>query len=97
MEKIYNNCLKIVTEVISDYAKELNINFEKVDENTRLIGSSSEFDSSDLIQSVVEIEDQSNQKFHTDITLTDEKAMSRTTSPFINIGTLVNFLVENLK
>ena len=97
MEKNYNNCLKIVINVIADYAKELNITFEKLDENTRLIGSSSEFDSSDLVQIIVEIEDKINQQFNTDITLTDEKAMSRTTSPFVNIGTLVNFLVDNLK
>ena len=97
MEKNYINCLKIVIDVITDYAKEVNIIFEKLDENTRLIGSSSEFDSSDLVQIIVEIEDKINQEFNTDITLTDEKAMSRTTSPFVNIGTLVNFIVDNLK
>ena len=52
---------------------------------------------SDLVQIIVEVEDKINQVFNTDITLTDEKAMSRTTSPFVNIRTLVNFLVENLK
>ena len=97
MDKIYNKCFKIVISVITDYAKEVNIIFEQLDENTRLIGSSSKFDSSDLVQIIVEIEDKINQEFNTDITLTDEKAMSRTTSPFVNIGTLVNFLVENLK
>jgi acyl carrier protein len=97
MEKSYTNCLKIVINVIVDYAKEVNIIFEKLDETTRLIGSTSEFDSSDLVQIIVEIEDKINQEFNTDITLTDEKAMSRTTSPFVNIGTLVNFIVDNLK
>jgi hypothetical protein len=97
MEKNYNNCFQIVINVITDYAKDVNITIEKLDENTRLIGSSSKFDSSDLVQIIVETEDKINQEFNTDITLTDEKAMSRTTSPFINIGTLVNFLVENLK
>ena len=97
MEKNYTDCLEIVINVIADYAKEISINFDKLDENTRLIGSSSEFDSSDLVQIIVEVEDKINQVFNTDITLTDEKAMSRTTSPFVNIGTLVNFLVENLK
>ena len=97
MEKNYTVCLEIVINVIADYAKEVSINFHKLDENTRLIGSSSEFDSSDLVQIIVEVEDKINQVFNTDITLTDEKAMSRTTSPFVNVGTLVNFLVENLK
>jgi acyl carrier protein len=97
MEKNYTDCLKIVINVIADYAKEVSLTFDKLDENTRLIGSSSEFDSSDLVQIIVEVEDKINQVFNTDITLTDEKAMSRTTSPFVNVGTLVKFIVENLK
>jgi acyl carrier protein len=97
MEKNYNNCFEIVINVITEYAKEVNITFQKLDENTRLIGSSSEFDSSDLVQIIVEIEDKINKQFNTEITLTDENAMSRTTSPFVNIGALVNFLVDNLK
>jgi acyl carrier protein len=97
MEKNYTDCLEIVINVIADYAKEVSITLHKLDENTRLIGSSSDFDSSDLVQIIVEVEDKINQVFNTDITLTDEKAMSRTTSPFVNIRTLVNFLVENLK
>jgi acyl carrier protein len=97
MEKNHEICLNIVINVITDYAKELSINFEKINENTRLIGSSSQFDSSDLVQIIVEIEDKINQQYNTDITLTDERAMSRTTSPFMNIGTLVNFIIELLK
>ena len=97
MEKDFKNCLNIVISVVADYAKEINATIDKIDENTRLIGSSSEFDSSDLVQVIVEIEEKINQEYNTDITLTDEKAMSRTTSPFVNIGTLVTFIVDNLK
>jgi len=97
MEKEYNNCLDIVINVVADYTKEINATILKIDESTRLIGSSSEFDSSDLVQIIVEIEEKINQFYNTDITLTDEKAMSRTTSPFINIGTLAKFIVDNLK
>ena len=97
MEKDFKNCLNIVISVVADYAKEINATIDKIDENTRLIGSSSVFDSSDLVQVIVEIEEKINQEYNTDITLTDEKAMSRTTSPFVNIGTLVKFIVDNLK
>ncbi len=97
MVKNFPECLEIVIQVVTDYSIEIDAKIEKIDENTRLIGASSEFDSSDLVQIIVEIEDRVNQNFNVDLTLTDEKAMSRTTSPFVNIGTLVNFIVENLK
>jgi acyl carrier protein len=89
-------CKSIVIETIVSYSIEIGKNPGAVDENTRLLGSSSSFDSSDLIQIIVEIEDKINIEFNTEITLTDEKAMSRSTSPFINVGTLTKFIIENL-
>ena len=93
----YEKCKMIVVETISNYGNEIGKNLALVDENTRLLGSTSCFDSSDLIQIIVDIEDKINSEFNTEITLTDEKAMSRSTSPFINVGTLSKFIVENLK
>jgi acyl carrier protein len=96
MENLNSKCLNIVIKVIEDYKNEMNINTNKIEESTRLIGSNSPFDSSDLVQIIVEVEDKINDEFKTEIILTDEKAMSRTTSPFVNIATLVDFIVENL-
>ena len=93
----YEKCKIIVIETIINYSNEICKPLGVVDENTRLIGSTSSFDSSDLIQIIVEIEDKINLEFNTDITLTDEKAMSRSTSPFINVETLTKFIIENLK
>ena len=92
----FEKCKEIVTRVVLNYSEELQEKIEFIDENTRLIGATSPFDSSDLIQIIVEIEDSINEEFNSSITLTDEKAMSRTTSPFINIGTLTKFIIENL-
>jgi acyl carrier protein len=92
----YEKCKIIVIDTITNYSNEIGKPIEIVEENTRLLGSTSSFDSSDLIQIIVEIEDKVNLEFNTDITLTDEKAMSRTTSPFINVETLTNFIIENL-
>jgi acyl carrier protein len=95
MEK-YEKCKNIVIQIVTDYSNEIEKKLEFVDENTRLIGSSSPFDSSDLIQIIVEIEENINHEFGVDLTLTDEKAMSRTTSPFISVGSLINFIIENI-
>lgn len=94
--KNYEKCKEIVIETILNYSKEIGKNLEVIDQNTRLIGAKSNFDSSDLIQIIVEIEERINLEFNTDITLTDEKAMSRSTSPFLNIETLSKFIFENL-
>ena len=93
----YEKCKIIVIETITNYSNEIGKPLVIVDENTRFIGSTSSFDSSDLIHIIVEIDDKINFEFNTDITLTDEKAMSRSTSPFINVGTLTKFIIENLK
>lgn len=96
MENPKNIVYFIVSEVITSYSLEVNKNIEFNENTTRLIGNTSPFDSSDLVQLIVEIEDRINEKFGTDITLTDEKAMSRSTSPFSTVETLVNFIIEKL-
>ena len=92
----YEKCKKIVIEIIFNYSKELGQEPNLINEETRLIGNNSLFDSSDLIQIIVEIEDKINLEFNTEMTLTDEKAMSRSTSPFLNVETLTKFIIENL-
>lgn len=97
MENIKEISFQIVIETITEYSNEIGKKIDTIDYSTRLIGQSSPFDSSDLVQLIVEIEDRINDKFGSFITLTDEKAMSRSTSPFINVETLVNFILETLK
>jgi len=96
MNNKFSETLQIVLQSIEIYSKEIGIKIENLDESTRLIGSTSVFDSSDLVQIIVEIEEKINDYFNCEIILTDEKAMSRTTSPFLNAKTLAYFIVENL-
>lgn len=96
MNNNYLKCFDVVKNVINEYCLANDKQISELESSTRLIGSSSPFDSSDLVQIIVEIEDNINDIFNTNITLTDEKAMSRSTSPFVNIETLTKFIVENL-
>jgi acyl carrier protein len=86
----------IIKNVIESYSIEIGKIISNVTNETRLVGASSLFDSSDLVQIIVEVEDRINSKFNTDLTLTDEKAMSRSTSPFINVETFARFITERL-
>ena len=96
MDKNLETCYKLVIETISSYNVENGKKDEIVNQKTKLIGNQSSLDSSDLIQIIVEIEDRINLEFNSNITLTDEKAMSRSTSPFLSVETLSKFIIENL-
>lgn len=72
---------------------DLKIN-EQINLNTRLIGSSSFFDSMDLVSFIVEVEQDIEEKFNLRIQLASEKAMSRRSSPFISLETLANYIIE---
>ena len=86
----------IVFETLNEFVEENNIDISHIDEHTRLIGASSFLDSMDLVHFIVALEERINDEFSSDLELTDEKAMSRRTSPFMNIETLVSYIIESL-
>lgn len=63
-----------------------------VDENLRLIGVTSIFDSMELVQFIVEVESILEEEFNIIVELTSEKSMSRRNSPFSSINTMVEFI-----
>ena len=72
---------------------EIEINSE-VDYDTRLIGSSSIFDSMELVSFIVEVEQFLDEEYGFEIQLASEKAMSRRSSPFISLKSLYDFILE---
>ena len=92
-EKIKIRLLKLLNEFIDE--NEIDLDKDIVlDENMRLIGTSSVFDSMELVQFIVDVESLLDDEFDIEIELTSEKAMSRRNSPFISINTLVKFIVD---
>ncbi|MGM9997763.1 hypothetical protein [Campylobacter lanienae] len=68
-----------------------------IDENSYIFGSSNAlFDSIGLIELVVELEEAIYEKFGQNISLSDAKAMSQKTSPFININSLIKYIQKSL-
>lgn len=92
-EKIKIRLIKLLVEFINEYQIELDKDVV-LDENIRLIGTSSVFGSMELVQFVVDVESVLDDEFDIEIELTSEKAMSRRNSPFISINSLVNFIVD---
>ncbi|MEE3704631.1 hypothetical protein V2I29_03395 [Campylobacter sp. CX2-8023-23] len=68
-----------------------------VDENSYIFGRSNAlFDSIGLLELVVELEEAIYDKFGKNISLSDKKAMSQKTSPFININSLSRYIQKSL-
>ena len=90
---------KALIELLAEFVEENDIllpNDVILDENLRMIGSNALFDSMQLVQFIVEVENLLEDKFGIEIELTSEKAMSRRTSPFISINTLIKFIFDEL-
>lgn len=92
-----NKIFEIVITTIIKFNEELD---NKIDisngRESELFGGNSAVDSLELVNLIVEIEENISEKFNKNITITSEKAMSRITSPFKNVGTLTDYIEEIL-
>lgn len=65
-----------------------------VTENTILFGNGSSIDSLSLVSVIVDLETLFSSEYNFDISLTDDRAMTRAISPFDSITTLVDYIYE---
>ena len=65
-----------------------------VDENTVLFGLKSEIDSLSLVSVIVDLETEFYDSYNIEISLTDDRAMTRQISPYDNISVLTDYIVE---
>ena len=88
--------IKVIYDCIDIINLEQDTKIAK-DMNSILFGHDGELDSLGLVNLIVTVEEAVNDAFDTDIVLADEKAMSRKNSPFLNVTTLAEYLVEILE
>jgi acyl carrier protein len=69
----------------------INERIEK-SESTLLIGNNGVFDSLQLMNFIIELENQIELNFETTILLTDQNALSHVDEPFASVKTLVDYL-----
>jgi acyl carrier protein len=65
-------------------------------EQTRLFGDRADLDSMGLVTLIADLEYDIQKQFGRSVSLVDEKAMSRLTSPFRRVDYLTDYLVELL-
>ena len=89
--------LDIVRTAVNDLNDELGYpELERVSEETGLQDGEQGIDSLSLVSLIVEIESQVGSAFGREVVLADEKAMSRRNSPYRNVRSLVDFIMEQL-
>ena len=64
------------------------------DESTRLFGDGACLDSMGLVTLIADLEEDIYRECGARVTLADEKAMSRLTSPFRRVGLLADYILE---
>ena len=94
--------MKKIIEVIYKSINEMNSQLDdkiKLVESTEtvLMGSDGKLDSLALVNLIVVIEQNIEDKFDVSITIADERAMSQKHSPFRTIGTLTDYIDTLLK
>lgn len=67
---------------------------ENADERTRLFGDAAALDSIGLVTLIADLEEDIRMATGKSVTLADDKAMSRLTSPFRRVDLLAEYLVE---
>ena len=88
---------KKIKQAIFNSIEEINQQLEKEDKlensvDTILFGEGGKLDSLGLINLVVAAEQNIEDEFDVTITLADERAMSQENSPFMNVGSLVEYI-----
>jgi acyl carrier protein len=85
----------LVLRRLSLLGRELkNPELEKADGQTRLFGETAALDSIGLVTLIVDLEEDIRVATGKTVTLADEKAMSRLTSPFRRVDLLAEYVAE---
>jgi len=88
------NVEQIVFSIISSNTEDLNIGI--INSDTLLLSEGSDIDSMTIVSIVVDLESKLSDVFQKEISLSDEKAMTREKSPFKNIKNLIEYILELL-
>jgi len=85
---------EIVFNIIRNNTQDLNIG--SINYNTLLLSEGSAIDSMAIVSIVVDLESELTDAFQKEISLSDDKAMSRKISPYDNVKNLIEYIIELL-
>lgn len=85
--------IELIYSTIDENSEILGAEIEKK-ESTVLYGFGSALDSMAMVTLVIALEQKINELYKKNLTLASEKAVSQKNSPFRNVETLANYIVE---
>jgi acyl carrier protein len=85
---------EIVFNIIRNNTEDLNIG--SINYDTLLLSEGSAIDSMTIVSIVVDLESELTDAFQKEISLSDDKAMSRKISPYDNVKNLIEYIIELL-
>ena len=91
--------LEKVVKIVIDQVEQLRDTLTEeqkfeVNKDTKLFGNNSNIDSLSLVSIIVDLEMLFSDEHGFDISLTDDRAMTREISPFDSVSSLVDFIFE---
>ena len=90
--------LRIVYDALENLNQELDEGQRiEIGPTTSLFGPDANLDSLSLVSVIVDVETALTVKWNAPISLTDDRAMSREISPFDDVGTLTDYILELLQ
>ena len=89
--------LELVKEAVEELNEELQYDsLNSPTEDTAIFGDDDGIDSLSLVRLVVDLEQRVQESLDTQVSLTDERAMSARRSPYRSVGALADFIVERM-
>jgi hypothetical protein len=93
-----NQVLEIMLSAFETLSElDSGINMALCKDDMILFGAGATIDSLSLVSLIVDLESQISDKFCTEISLTDDRAMTRKISPFDTFGSLREYIEELIK
>lgn len=89
IEELRDLVLSCLDEVLLEHGHASNVVLGPA---TRLIGQKSVLDSLGLVTLIVDLEDRLQSDYGISVTLADDRAMSRTRSPFLTVQSLAEYI-----
>ncbi len=90
-----NEILNIVVSAVKDLVETFpEVDRIEVSEQTVLFGQNSQIDSLSLVSVVVDLEAIFYDRYNLELSLTDDRAMTRTISPFDSVKNLIDYIHE---
>jgi D-alanine--poly(phosphoribitol) ligase subunit 2 len=84
--------LELIDSCLRLFVRKENL---KIDATTALFASEGVLDSISLVSFLMELEQQLSEKFGITVRLISDKALSLKSSPFVSVGSLIDFVLES--